>query len=520
MTVRRAPYQPDQEISDYTARDLATSSAITGDFTTDSLKYGFGPTSLSAEDEEFPDWVDHFLPGPNINPHDDPAYDEPYVKCETNYDCPNPARTGPFNYSGGYIGKITACRGCWQDILELYEEEFQGKGVVQPSGTAWQDEWAAEDNTDDLSSDQLIRRMDEIGQRMDEIVQRHGGSYEKAERDPAYLRLVNQHTALARAYARRHGFDAESDEDELYYIRLKPKFAMGYLHHHRAFSNLEDAQSEARILSLEFPAKHRGVLGITKGKGYPPKFMLTKSSCRMCGADSENPCVCMIGPEVRPCSNKPITYWQSDAVRYPACPCSDVTDGFSAESYPHHNPDWLYEHHVVQGLSAQDIARMLGIPVNLVTRRIHEFGLYNEEKSRGATTGDRRLAGGPRRISMSSRYQAARISSRYRAARVEKTKDLLSRGYRTKEIAEILGVSNYTVKTYRREIRAQFNAEGDDPVSRIAAGTNDALADFANAHDTDDGFYLIGGLIGGLAIAVAGNVLADRLQDWWGRRSA
>lgn len=50
MTVRRAPYQPDQEISDYTARDLVTSSAITGDFTTDSLKYGFGPTSLSAED--------------------------------------------------------------------------------------------------------------------------------------------------------------------------------------------------------------------------------------------------------------------------------------------------------------------------------------------------------------------------------------------------------------------------------------------------------------------------------------
>ncbi|MGI9556046.1 MAG: superoxide dismutase family protein, partial [Cyanophyceae cyanobacterium] len=48
--ILEAPYQPDQEISDYTARDLATSSAITGDFTTDSLKYGFGPTSLSAED--------------------------------------------------------------------------------------------------------------------------------------------------------------------------------------------------------------------------------------------------------------------------------------------------------------------------------------------------------------------------------------------------------------------------------------------------------------------------------------
>ena len=148
MTVRRAPYQPDQEISDYTARDLATSSAITGDFTTDSLKYGFGPTSLSAEDH----WIDHFLPGPNINPHDDPAYDEPYVQCESNYDCPNPARTGPFNYSGGYIGKITACRECWQAILEMYEEEYQ-EGVVQPSGTAWQDEWAAEDDYDPMTMD-------------------------------------------------------------------------------------------------------------------------------------------------------------------------------------------------------------------------------------------------------------------------------------------------------------------------------------------------------------------------------
>ena len=79
-------------------------------------------SSLSAEDD-LPDWVDHFLPGPNINPHDDPAYDEPYVKCESSYSCPDPARTGPFNFSGGYIGKITACRECWQAILEMYEEE-------------------------------------------------------------------------------------------------------------------------------------------------------------------------------------------------------------------------------------------------------------------------------------------------------------------------------------------------------------------------------------------------------------
>lgn len=42
-----APYQPNQELSDYTPQSLMTSSAITGDYTVDSLKYG--QTTLSAE---------------------------------------------------------------------------------------------------------------------------------------------------------------------------------------------------------------------------------------------------------------------------------------------------------------------------------------------------------------------------------------------------------------------------------------------------------------------------------------
>lgn len=46
-----APYQPSQTLNDYTTQDLMTSSAITGDYTTDSLKYGFGPTALSAESQ-------------------------------------------------------------------------------------------------------------------------------------------------------------------------------------------------------------------------------------------------------------------------------------------------------------------------------------------------------------------------------------------------------------------------------------------------------------------------------------
>ncbi len=49
--VLNAPYQPSQTLNDYTTQDLMTSSAITGDYTTDSLKYGFGPTALGAESQ-------------------------------------------------------------------------------------------------------------------------------------------------------------------------------------------------------------------------------------------------------------------------------------------------------------------------------------------------------------------------------------------------------------------------------------------------------------------------------------
>ena len=48
----------------------------------------------------------------------------------------------------------------------------------------------------------------------------------------------------------------------------------------------------------------------------------------------------------------------------------------------------------------------------------------------------------------------------------------------------------------------------------------DPVINRTNANDTDDGFYFVGGLIGGLFIAVAGNIISDRLQDWWRSRSA
>ena len=49
-----APYQPTQQLNEYTTQDLMTSSTITGDYATDSLKYGFGPTALGAESERGP----------------------------------------------------------------------------------------------------------------------------------------------------------------------------------------------------------------------------------------------------------------------------------------------------------------------------------------------------------------------------------------------------------------------------------------------------------------------------------
>ena len=304
-------------------------------------------SSLSAEDD-LPDWVDHFLPGPNMNPHDDSGYDEPYVQCRSNYDCPDPARTGPFTYSGGYIGKVTACRGCWQDILDHYEEEFQGAVEEDDGGDfdfedptdsdSFREEWAAEDHTiDDLDDESLMIRMENLAERMDAIVQRIG-SYPDAERDPEYLRLVEQHIAYARVLASRHGFGAEGGDLEV-------------------CGNCKTTREERSVLP------HRLSRGETK----------TTRKLGLCyDCDSCYDCCGLF------------------------CEPDDVRDdhGFEADS---------------------------------------------------------------------------------------------------------------------------------NPVSSVAAGTTDALNDFANSRDNDDKFYFIGGLVGGLAIAVLGNIISDRLQDvyfphWWDNR--
>ena len=75
-----APYQPNQSLADYSPQDLMTSSAVTGDFTTDSLKYGFGPTVLRGEMEEYApnETDDSFTSMSNLAYITLPDYDESY----------------------------------------------------------------------------------------------------------------------------------------------------------------------------------------------------------------------------------------------------------------------------------------------------------------------------------------------------------------------------------------------------------------------------------------------------------
>lgn len=69
-----------------------------------------------------------YYPPYNLNPHFQPDYPYDDDKCETE-GCPNPARTGEMTYSGGYIGKVTVCNECWNEILrDLEENHREGEG--------------------------------------------------------------------------------------------------------------------------------------------------------------------------------------------------------------------------------------------------------------------------------------------------------------------------------------------------------------------------------------------------------
>ncbi len=54
--VKRAAYQPTQSMKDYDARSLTHSNTVTGDFTTDSLKFGYGVRQAESFASRVPTW--------------------------------------------------------------------------------------------------------------------------------------------------------------------------------------------------------------------------------------------------------------------------------------------------------------------------------------------------------------------------------------------------------------------------------------------------------------------------------
>jgi hypothetical protein len=130
-------YQPDQSIVDYNDWDLATSSVITGDFTTDSLKYGFGPTTLRAESFNWlpkGNWVDL---GYDNAPTESQLrsqieagdHNDPYG----NLGCPNCGNIDLFWKKITSKGKTFRCLSCeWADNYETVKS--QGDITLQKFG--------------------------------------------------------------------------------------------------------------------------------------------------------------------------------------------------------------------------------------------------------------------------------------------------------------------------------------------------------------------------------------------------
>ena len=130
-------YQPDQSIVDYNDWDLATSSVITGDFTTDSLKYGFGPTTLRAESFNWlpkGNWVDL---GYDNAPTESQLrsqieagdHNDPYG----NLGCPNCGNVDLFWKKITSKGKTFRCLSCeWADNYETVKS--QGDITLQKFG--------------------------------------------------------------------------------------------------------------------------------------------------------------------------------------------------------------------------------------------------------------------------------------------------------------------------------------------------------------------------------------------------
>ena len=557
-------------------------------------------SSLSAEDD-LPDWVyasalhgANFLPGPNINPHDDPAYDEPYVKCDSGGwpPCPNPARTGPFTYSGGYITKVTACRECWQAMLDRYEGDYQEGIVHKVRGTAWQDEWAAEGdnrsvprNWDLIMSDPhadmglypngqpRLPPLDDIpvAESLDDLRNIFSGPYTPLMTggDNKWAIIGFPLTAY-RGVASDVHWMGNTGERYDYLSTLDGGVIGGRCGGLAVLGNNSNTPPVSIDLSvaLDFAIGRKSSVA-----SLPPDYGIQLSKPIIYSIDLQDYLVQNIRLDSDESSlGVPGGIHIDDAIplmefgEYSSIYASETIDDLDDESlmirmenlaermdaivqrigsYPDAERDPEYLRLVEQHIAyARVLARRHGfgaesddpvfafryMPESAYHRALAK-GYMEPHGYHGATLAtldptptsyqtDGWYGGGN---PLSDIYQIDLTGLQYRHHQVSGPQGqviLIEGDIPVDQIQPISWSYSSAGDGYR--IGSAWESESD-PVSSVAAGTTDALNNFANSRDNDDKFYFIGGLVGGLAIAVLGNIISDRLQDvyfphWWDNR--
>ena len=341
---------------------------------------------------------------------------------------------------------------------------------------------AEDDHTlDDLDDQTIINRMEHIGERMAEIVQKHGGSYQNAERDPEYLRLARDHHALARVFVRRHGnidMDAEyveppMDLEEEAEARLEAirqlQWGLRVIDRMLTEGNIDEAIAftRATVDAMDQEEAADRDLGLD-----PDRFSAEDDA------------------SFAPDPDLPLTEQARDQYMFM------MSDGSTLWI---HNQDWAVG--MADMKPTWDPKRLSDYGGTPTTVTYMSLGAVDPADYTDFIPEWRPGMSFPPEDMVDQWIDPSRLGE----AHNEFTKQYETSFWPGLSLREILGRYDGG--------NPVFDAE-DDPVSRIAAGTNDALADFANAHDTDDGFYFAGGLIGGLAIAVAGNIIANHVQRW------
>ena len=529
----------------------------------------------------------------------------------------------------------------WDELNEKYgfsEQEVQFEA---------EDDWAAEDHTiDNLDDESLMIRMENLAERMDAIVQRIG-SYPDAERDPEYLRLVEQHTAYARVLARRHGFGAEDgsesgDEEVCGNCKttreersvLPHRLSRGETKTTRKLGLCYDCDScyDCCWLVCE-PNDVRDDHGFEAESG-------DDEVCIRCGTTRDERSV---QPHRLNRGETKSTYKLglhecggcSDCC-WIICDYRDEYDGFSAESDPvstavyigpgnhlsvadaidsdhfvliesqprteykggEHEMDSGMQHYFMDqlmdmakalnyelkdfegGLNDQNASRLTfktpsGKTIDYYYNSVYPFADGQEipEVMESLSTADRLIISGfhPEEQLLNdmpnlnlvylyehTHYPTEKNDHFDDFGNPTVIKGFFERGdeshpsalqfvimgmdedYESGNITdqyieqgpfggagvtwEYPEVAEQMERNSRRRVdeaagQEWFEAESD-PISRIAAGTNDAIANFANANDTDDRLYFLGGIVGGLVIAITGNIMATQIQNWFGRRSS